>query len=195
MLKTTLLAALSLLLLLGFAPTVEARGHHHGYPHGRHRGHFHGHRHRRHFWTHRHFRYGHYVRNRHHRRRAGRLHVSFHRHHHWAFHSRSRYHGRFSRHLPFRSQRQHRAFAGSGDGIASWYGGRHTRGSGRFTAAHRFYPMGTRVLVTSRDTGRSVVVQINDRGPFIRGRVIDLSRPAARVVGINGIGRVKLKRL
>ena len=55
--------------------------------------------------------------------------------------------------------------------------------------------MGTRVRVTNASTGRSVVVRITDRGPFIRGRVIDLSRRAAHVVGIDGVARVHLQRL
>jgi len=50
----------------------------------------------------------------------------------------------------------------------------------RLTAAHRRLPCGTRVRVTRPDTGQSVVVTINDRGPFVRGRVIDLSKSAAR---------------
>ena len=51
------------------------------------------------------------------------------------------------------------------------------------------------MLVTNQKTGRSVVVRINDRGPFVRGRVIDLSHAAARAVGISGVGRVKLRKL
>jgi len=78
--------------------------------------------------------------------------------------------------------------------LASWYNARHARGGG-LTAAHRFYPMGTRVRVTNRATGRSVTVRITDRGPFVRGRIIDLSRSAARAVGISGVGRVALRRL
>lgn len=74
-------------------------------------------------------------------------------------------------------------------GIASWYGpgyqGRTTASGERFnmrdrTAAHRTLPFGTRVRVTRTDTGKSVVVRINDRGPFVDGRIIDLSRRAAR---------------
>lgn len=57
------------------------------------------------------------------------------------------------------------------------------------TAAHRTLAFGTRVRVTSRDTGRSVIVRINDRGPFRAGRVIDLSRAAAREIGLAGRGR------
>lgn len=90
--------------------------------------------------------------------------------------------------------------SGSSAGIASWYTGWRTASGERFrggalTAAHRFWPFGTRVLVTNTTSGRSVVVRINDRGPFVRGRVIDLSRSAAQAVGIAGLGRVSLQRL
>jgi rare lipoprotein A len=62
------------------------------------------------------------------------------------------------------------------------------------TAAHKTLPFGTKVRVTNLRTGRSVVVRINDRGPFIRGRIIDLSLGAARVVGLqkSGVARVKV---
>jgi rare lipoprotein A len=79
---------------------------------------------------------------------------------------------------------------GASSGMASWYGhGARTASGARFnpngmTAAHRTLPFGTRVLVSHRATGRSVQVTINDRGPFIRGRVIDLSRGAAQQLGI-----------
>ncbi|MDY6781397.1 MAG: septal ring lytic transglycosylase RlpA family protein [Cyanobacteriota bacterium] len=82
-------------------------------------------------------------------------------------------------------------------GIASWYGpgfhGRRSASGERFnqnamTAAHRTLPFGTRVRVINRNNGRSVVVRINDRGPFIRGRVIDLSVGAARKIGMYGSG-------
>ena len=86
---------------------------------------------------------------------------------------------------------------------ASWYGpgfhGRLTANGERFdqnalTAAHRSLPFGTRVRVTSTSTGRSVVVRINDRGPFVQGRSIDLARAAARVIGC-GTCRVALQPL
>ena len=79
-------------------------------------------------------------------------------------------------------------------GEASWYGhpyhGRRTASGERYdmhqlTAAHRTLPFDTWVLVTRRDDGRSVEVRINDRGPFIRGRVIDLSFAAARRIGLD----------
>ncbi|BCL35855.1 septal ring lytic transglycosylase RlpA family protein [Nostoc sp. MS1] len=84
-------------------------------------------------------------------------------------------------------------------GIASFYGhedgfaGKPTATGERFnpnamTAAHRSLPFGTRVRVTNTSNGRSVVVRINDRGPFARGRVIDLSTGAARVLGMIGSG-------
>jgi len=80
--------------------------------------------------------------------------------------------------------------------VASWYGSGHRTANGeRFvpdglTAAHRTLPFGARVRVTYG--ARSVVVRINDRGPFIAGRVIDLSRGAARAIGLSGVGRVHL---
>ena len=63
------------------------------------------------------------------------------------------------------------------------------------TAAHRTLPFGTRVRVTSPSTGRSVVVRINDRGPFIGGRIIDLSVGAARAIGLTntGVGTVRME--
>jgi rare lipoprotein A len=68
-------------------------------------------------------------------------------------------------------------------GQASWYGS-----GGGYTAAHKTLPFGTRVRVTNNRNGRSVVVTINDRGPFIRGRIIDLSPAAASAIGIKGSG-------
>lgn len=59
-------------------------------------------------------------------------------------------------------------------------------------AAHRTLPFGTRVKVTNKHNGRSVVVRIIDRGPFIRGRVIDLSPGAAHALGFSGLAPVAL---
>ncbi|MFT9016340.1 MAG: septal ring lytic transglycosylase RlpA family protein [Acetobacter sp.] len=82
-------------------------------------------------------------------------------------------------------------------GVASWYGGRfhHRRTSSgalfdkhNLTAAHPTAPIGSKLLVTSEETGRSVVVTVNDRGPYSRGRVIDLSRAAAAQIGMLGSG-------
>lgn len=82
-------------------------------------------------------------------------------------------------------------------GVASWYGpgfhGRTTANGEKYnmhalTAAHKTLPFGTRVLVHSPRTGKQVVVRINDRGPYIKGRVIDLSKAAANVLGIRSRG-------
>ncbi|MBY0409828.1 MAG: septal ring lytic transglycosylase RlpA family protein [Burkholderiaceae bacterium] len=82
-------------------------------------------------------------------------------------------------------------------GLASWYGAQFHRrrtASGELfdmralTAAHPTLPFGTRVCVRSPHTGRSVIVRINDRGPHVRSRVIDLSRGAADVLGVAGLG-------
>lgn len=81
-------------------------------------------------------------------------------------------------------------------GMASYYGtesGSQTASGQRFnpsamTAAHRTLPFGTRVRVTNKRNGRSVIVTINDRGPFIRGRIIDLSTGAAGVIGMRSSG-------
>ncbi len=82
-------------------------------------------------------------------------------------------------------------------GQASWYGrphhGRRTASGemydmNKMTAAHRTLPLGSRVLVTNRDNGRTVEVRINDRGPFRKDRVLDLSYAAARSLGAVGDG-------
>ncbi|PYQ33029.1 MAG: septal ring lytic transglycosylase RlpA family lipoprotein [Acidobacteria bacterium] len=90
-------------------------------------------------------------------------------------------------------------------GIASWYGGRdgfegkptasgEIYDSSLLTAAHRELPLGSVVDVTNLDNGKTVRVRINDRGPFVFGRVIDLSRAAAREIGLigPGVGSVRL---
>ena len=60
------------------------------------------------------------------------------------------------------------------------------------TAAHRTLPIGTLVRVTNRRSGRTAVVRINDRGPFVRGRVIDVTPAAARALGFSGLAPVTL---
>jgi rare lipoprotein A len=79
-------------------------------------------------------------------------------------------------------------------GVASFYSAL-TASPEKRTAAHRSLPFGTMVSVTRLDTGAQVVVRINDRGPFIRGRIIDLSRHAAEELGIvaRGIARVRVQ--
>lgn len=90
-----------------------------------------------------------------------------------------------------------------GGGMASYYGnelaGNRTASGERFnpsqlTAAHRSLPFGSRVRVTNTANGDSVIVRINDRGPFSHGRVIDVSHAAAREIGMHrsGTARVKL---
>jgi rare lipoprotein A len=91
-------------------------------------------------------------------------------------------------------------------GLATWYGGKHhggpTASGERFnmrdlTAAHRRLPFGTRVRVTNLRNGKSVTVRINDRGPYGRGRIIDLSWAAAREIDMieAGVVRVRLEVL
>jgi rare lipoprotein A len=85
------------------------------------------------------------------------------------------------------------------DGLASFYrhGSRTASGerfnAGEMTAAHRTLPFGTRVRVTNVATGQSVTVRVNDRGPFVKGRVIDLSHSAAESLGIVGRGVAQVK--
>jgi rare lipoprotein A len=65
---------------------------------------------------------------------------------------------------------------------------------GALTAAHRTLPFGSRVRITNRSNGRSVVVTINDRGPFTRGRIIDVTPAAARTLGFSGLASVTVDR-
>jgi rare lipoprotein A len=91
-------------------------------------------------------------------------------------------------------------------GQASFYGNEPGEGGpltangerynpGGYTAAHKTLPFGTRVRVTSPNTGRSVVVRINDRGPYVGNRIIDLSVGAARAIGLtnSGVGTVQME--
>lgn len=86
-------------------------------------------------------------------------------------------------------------------GRASWYALHSKTASGErmrplaLTAAHRTLPFGTRLRVSNKKTGKSVVVRINDRGPFIKGRFLDLSKGAARSIGMGGVGSVCIARL
>lgn len=87
---------------------------------------------------------------------------------------------------------------GATTGMASYYGygGRTANGerhnAAAMTAAHRTLPFGTRVRVTNTSNGRSVVLRINDRGPFVRGRVIDVSTGAADALGFRSRGVAKV---
>jgi rare lipoprotein A len=91
-------------------------------------------------------------------------------------------------------------------GIASWYGPTfHEKATANgeiynqddVTAAHKTLPMPSWVEVTNLDNGRSLVVRINDRGPFVEGRIIDLSRKSAQLLGVDrpGLARVRVKRV
>jgi rare lipoprotein A len=91
-------------------------------------------------------------------------------------------------------------------GAGSYYGpkfqGKKTASGERFnqnamTAAHRSAPFGSRLRVTNIATGRSVIVRVNDRGPFIRGRIVDVSTIAARQLGMlgRGVAKVRVEKL
>jgi rare lipoprotein A len=91
----------------------------------------------------------------------------------------------------------------SEEGFASWYGSAHqgkTTANGEYfdqsalTGAHRSLPFNTKIRVTDRKSGKTVMVRINDRGPFLKGRIIDLSAAAAATIGLakNGINKVRV---
>ena len=91
-------------------------------------------------------------------------------------------------------------------GVASWYGkkfaGKRTASGKRFnpkefTAAHRTYKFGTKLRIINLQNGKTVIVTITDRGPYSRGRIIDLSKAAARKIGMlkTGTTRVKIERI
>jgi rare lipoprotein A len=83
-------------------------------------------------------------------------------------------------------------------GRASWYALHSMTANGErmnpsaMTAAHKSLPFGTRIKVINKANGKSVVVRINDRGPFIRGRIVDLSKAAARSIGMIQSGHAKV---
>ena len=77
------------------------------------------------------------------------------------------------------------ASANAQTGIASWY---HCHGG----VAHRSLPFGTMVRVTNLRNGRSITARVNDRGPFSRGRIIDVCQSQARMLGFDGLGRVRV---
>jgi rare lipoprotein A len=100
--------------------------------------------------------------------------------------------------LPFVRQ----AFEQVGEGVASYYGhelaGNRTSSGERFnpaafTCAHRTLPLGTKLRVTNLANGRSVIVRVNDRGPFIRGRILDVSLAAAREIAMVGPGSARVR--
>jgi rare lipoprotein A len=83
-------------------------------------------------------------------------------------------------------------------GRASWYALHSKTANGErmnpsaMTAAHKSLPFGTRIKVVNKSNGKSVVVRINDRGPFIRGRIVDLSKAAAQSIGMIHSGHAKV---
>jgi rare lipoprotein A len=88
--------------------------------------------------------------------------------------------------------------ASAQDGVASVYSGERTANgeyanASGLTAAHKTLPFGTHVRVTNHQTGHSIVVRINDRGPFVRGRIIDLTRAGARALGMDGLAHVSVE--
>jgi rare lipoprotein A len=94
------------------------------------------------------------------------------------------------------------AFEAVGEGTASYYGaelaGNRTSSGERFdprafTCAHRSLPLGSKVKVTNLSNGRSVIVRVNDRGPFTRGRILDMSLAAAREIAMVGPGHARVR--
>ncbi|MBI4239191.1 MAG: septal ring lytic transglycosylase RlpA family protein [Deltaproteobacteria bacterium] len=105
-------------------------------------------------------------------------------------------HHRMQSHAPAAARSYHAT------GSASWYGryfhGRRTASGERFnqramTCAHRHLPFGTQLRVTNLANDRSIVVRVNDRGPFVRGRIVDLSHEAARQLQFIGQGHTKVR--
>ena len=103
------------------------------------------------------------------------------------------------KHTPFASDKNAGKTQAASHGLASFYTeGTQTASGERFdthelTAAHRTLPFGTRLRVTNVATGRSVTVRVNDRGPFVPGRVVDVSHSAAETQGMVGGGIAKVK--
>jgi len=103
------------------------------------------------------------------------------------------------KHTPFPINKHAAETEGASYGLASFYTHESQTASGEkfdaqeLTAAHRTLPFGTRVRVTNVSTGQSVTVRVNDRGPFVPGRVIDVSSSAAETLGMTGQGIAKVK--
>ncbi|HEY0146872.1 MAG TPA: septal ring lytic transglycosylase RlpA family protein [Methylovirgula sp.] len=104
----------------------------------------------------------------------------------------------FSAENSFAHSRRHFSLTGGSLIYASYYSSGYRTASGErfnpngYTAAHRSLPFGTRLQVINPRTGRSVVVRINDRGPFVRGRSLDLARGAAFAIGMRGTAPVRI---
>jgi rare lipoprotein A len=103
------------------------------------------------------------------------------------------------KHTPFASNKKEADTQVASRGLASFYTGGSQTASGEsfdkheLTAAHRTMPFGTRLRVTNVATGQSVTVRVNDRGPFVPGRVVDVSYSAAEMLGMVGGGTAKVK--
>ena len=104
--------------------------------------------------------------------------------------------------MPAKLEAVEQAFETIGRGTASYYGrelhGNRTASGERFnaygfTAAHRTLPLGTKLRVTNLANGRSVIVRVNDRGPFVRNRLLDVSLGAAREINMVGSGHAQVK--
>ena len=111
-------------------------------------------------------------------------------------------HGGFvaKEHPPLTTKEQVKETGDASYGLASFYENGSATASGEkfnadeLTAAHRTLPFGTRVRVTNHGNGRSVVVRINDRGPFVHGRIIDVTPAAAHALGMSGLAPVTVER-
>ena len=115
-----------------------------------------------------------------------------------SFNAEARVHHKHHKH---HKHAHHRVYKNNHEGMASWYGpgfhGRRTASGERFnqyamTAAHKTLPLGSLVRVTSLETNQSIIVRINDRGPYRQGFIIDLSKGAARALRMAGSERVEL---
>ena len=109
-------------------------------------------------------------------------------------------HAKQTHHQPAHAAKAAKKMVGFASFYATKFNGRRTASGEKFdnnalTAAHKSLPFGSKVQVTNVRNGKSVVVRINDRGPYVRGRIIDLSKAAARKIGIGrtGTARVKLE--
>lgn len=110
-------------------------------------------------------------------------------------------HTRHKAHNGHRAKPTHVTKGWSQNGVASYYGpgfwGRKTAmgnrmSRGDMTAAHKSLPLGTRLLVTNKETGKSVTVTVNDRGPYVGHRIIDLAERPAKAIGLKSSGTAKV---
>jgi rare lipoprotein A len=130
-----------------------------------------------------------------HRGRRARFAGHYHHHHGLIAAAHRRGVARLARHLVDAPATE--AAGGGQTGNASFYSGSHRTANGSFvgaaTCAHRTLPFGTKVLVTNLRSGRQAVLTVNDRGPFVRGRIVDVSRGAAGTLGMIGSGTAPVR--